>query len=617
MLRWKKMNRSSCPSSILPQTIQDDSNHSSPQRHYNKNNGTLLNSPSLMNSNHAVTCTSFLMGGAYYPGKDKKVLHMRRKTLWYRIFWSSPIRRGLSLLLICYIFLYFIWIPFTTYLMHYGHLLSKDNTSHNIIHDDSTTLYNTTHHQAIRLDPSMTKLKVSSNRRIRYKVIQRIVPDWFKGNHPFYNPNDSQDDNEDSQESNSFEKEYTVPPSKEKDGHILNDNATNHERVLISQEDSILTLRTLKNRPLHHVHSKCHTTRAERNSTVPTTTTTTLVLQGTLNRLPMIHLTCQRWTTSPIVMVLYMTKEEQEDESIPSWSDLVWKYTSTCPQLTLIPYISSHDSENNDNDPTTEFYPINKLRNIGLDQVQTSHVLVLDIDFIPSEGLDGAIQNVIHNLHENDAMVVPAFQRNDPQPPCVDLETCLEYIQENGFIPTSTTELKTCIRSKDCDIFQKNVKPQGHFDTNYKRWIKEIDSHENIASKSSMHRIECFHTLDYEPYVVVPWCPMDTLHETNDNEIVPPPKSPYYDERFQGYGKNKIQMTSHLRSIGYKFWVMPSDGFIIHVPHPISNTKENWIHNRENLHKRMDQLYSQYLKELEHEYHKESKIVTPLCSDGV
>jgi hypothetical protein len=45
---------------------------------------------------------------------------------------------------------------------------------------------------------------------------------------------------------------------------------------------------------------------------------------------------------------------------------------------------------------------------------------------------------------------------------------------------------------------------------------------------------------------------------------------PYYDERFHGYGKNKIQHVAHLRVMGYQFAILP-EGFIVH--YPIANPK--------------------------------------------
>ena len=53
-----------------------------------------------------------------------------------------------------------------------------------------------------------------------------------------------------------------------------------------------------------------------------------------------------------------------------------WK--QTCTQLQVILY--HLDSKT---DSTPESYPVNALRNVALDAVSTSHILVMDIDFIP------------------------------------------------------------------------------------------------------------------------------------------------------------------------------------------------------------------------------------------
>ena len=39
-----------------------------------------------------------------------------------------------------------------------------------------------------------------------------------------------------------------------------------------------------------------------------------------------------------------------------------------------------------------------------------------------------------------------------------------------------------------------------------------------------------------------------------------------FDERFVGYGKNKVQLLVHLRRAGYAFDVL-GGGFVVHFPH--------------------------------------------------
>ena len=38
------------------------------------------------------------------------------------------------------------------------------------------------------------------------------------------------------------------------------------------------------------------------------------------------------------------------------------------------------------------------------------------------------------------------------------------------------------------------------------------------------------------------------------------PPTPLYDERFTGYGKNKIEHVTHLRWAGWRFAVLPPRG---------------------------------------------------------
>ena len=117
--------------------------------------------------------------------------------------------------------------------------------------------------------------------------------------------------------------------------------------------------------------------------------------------------------------------------------------------------------------------------------------------------------------------------------------------------------------------------------------------------------VQCFDSYRYEPWVVLRWCPSSASKNTNGGltgDNVHRPVAPYFDERFYGYGKNKIEMISHLRFLGYAFSVLPMS-FIIHQPHPESEHKAVWkdvLH--EDLHVDMDELYPKFLRELARKY---------------
>jgi glycosyltransferase-like protein LARGE len=89
--------------------------------------------------------------------------------------------------------------------------------------------------------------------------------------------------------------------------------------------------------------------------------------------------------------------------------------------------------------------------------------------------------------------------------------------------------------------------------------------------------------------------------------------APFYDERFHGYGKNKISYLQHIRFLGYKFFVLPQ-GFIVHNPHVDSKAKEVWNDvDASELHEEMDQLYPKFLKELVARYKQNADRIVQPC----
>jgi len=158
-------------------------------------------------------------------------------------------------------------------------------------------------------------------------------------------------------------------------------------------------------------------------------------------------------------------------------------------------------------------------------------------------------------------------------------------------------------------VFQSDNNWEGHHTTKTQKWLKsewyDEPSKTDEQKTRTIRQIKCFDSLRYEPYVVLPWCP--SVPSTK-----PQPLAPYYDERFYGYGKNKIQHISHLRYRGVPFYVLPRS-FVVHHPHPESNVKQVWNDRKKNkLHGEMDRLYAKYIDELEDEY-SDVKGVVPEC----
>lgn len=319
---------------------------------------------------------------------------------------------------------------------------------------------------------------------------------------------------------------------------------------------------------------------------------TTLVLQTSVGRLWILNESCSRWR-DPIIVVVFIPNDEQ-----------VPKVKLHCSNVQLVFYEATEEESEK------KAYPVNRLRNIGLDATKTSHVLMVDVDFVPSQGLDRTIQGVLKNQaelqEERQALVVPAFERIPPEP-CTTEESCTKYLQsDNSFLPHSFEDLQGCVKRQECQPFQSSVSWDSHSSTQSKEWIqrKWYTGGEQLILRS----VECFHSARYEPYVVLQWCPLSHYPEEKTT-----PKAPHYDERFHGYGKNKIELVSHLRKTGYRFYILP-EGFIIHNPHPESEIKEEWIDvGGSDLHASMDKLYAKFMTQLDHKYKEFHDGMTKIC----
>ena len=233
----------------------------------------------------------------------------------------------------------------------------------------------------------------------------------------------------------------------------------------------------------------------------------TLVAQLSADRLMMLEQLCQRWD-GPMSISFYGSDSDVQD---------LLKFHSTSPILqdckTRLGLHVVYKSG--------QFYPINYLRNVALDNVQTPYSFLSDIDFLPMNGLYPYLKEAIKVLGaDKRAFIVPAF------------ETLFYRFK----FPTSKSELLRMLENHSIFTFRYHVWKAGHSATNYEHW-----KNATVPYRVSWSR-------DYEPYIVV-----------RSNAL-------RYDERFIGFGWNKVSYVMELDAQRYEFVVLP-DPFIIHLPH--------------------------------------------------
>mmetsp|Transcript_22368 Transcript_22368/g.66296 ORF Transcript_22368/g.66296 Transcript_22368/m.66296 type:complete len:650 (-) Transcript_22368:65-2014(-) len=190
-----------------------------------------------------------------------------------------------------------------------------------------------------------------------------------------------------------------------------------------------------------------------------------------------------------------------------------------------------------------EFYPINIMRNVATDAVETDFIFTVDLDFMPSL----AAHNVIHSYtshplwgnqirNSRNAWIIPAFEYTVSDMSDSDLF---------GSLPLTKAEL---VRSKDAIPFHINWFFKGHRPTDFDRWYKTDEPYEVRYEQG------------FEPYVVL--C-------TRGHNFLP-----RYWEGFKGYKVNKRSWIEELNRAGWGFYVLPGEAFVIHMHHEFKSRKE-------------------------------------------
>lgn len=175
-------------------------------------------------------------------------------------------------------------------------------------------------------------------------------------------------------------------------------------------------------------------------------------------------------------------------------------------------------------------YPINCLRNLAMSQARTELVFLLDVDFELPSGLGTELRRradyrplLLSLRTSRTALVVPAFE-----------------LRPAAKMPSTRRDLASQLASGDASLFHVRHFPKGHRATDLTRWLSCTRAY-GVAYEEY-----------FEPYVIV-----SRRH------------APSYDERFVGYGMNKVSHLYNLAVDGTRFVVLP-EHFAVAYEHPRS-----------------------------------------------
>ena len=176
------------------------------------------------------------------------------------------------------------------------------------------------------------------------------------------------------------------------------------------------------------------------------------------------------------------------------------------------------------------FYPANYFRNIARKNIKSMYLFYVDCDFIVP-------MNMHTNLKSDDIERISKNFDGLERKVVLIIPTYNTHNKDIKDLPNNRKELLELVKSKRINRVINNSQ---RF-TNFNRFEKENSEQFYLVHWGSM--------LHYEPY------------------FISPTSVPFYNERFIGCGRDKIEnvVTTHLA--GFKF-VVWKKYFIVHIPHP-------------------------------------------------
>ena len=279
----------------------------------------------------------------------------------------------------------------------------------------------------------------------------------------------------------------------------------------------------------------------------------------------LLTLVCSEGRSLSISILVPTSKPHQVDVTRIDWRPILNPDAKTCSQRNLHNrFYSLRALETGQNYARVDRlpYPNNRLRNVALKSVRTSHVLVADIDMTPSIDMDNHLMRFFHHETDNNinkAYVVPVFESKG--------------VNTNQW---NIARLLTEWQSGKVRQFYVETCPQCQGGTQYTKWIeKQTADYMEMKSRSVPY------VPGWEPFIVM----SVSSHPT-------------YDERFQQFGYNRMSLICQLHMSGVTFDVMDK----VFLMHDGFKTEEGFHAEKDKELKENEMLYMQFRSEISLKY---------------
>ena len=317
----------------------------------------------------------------------------------------------------------------------------------------------------------------------------------------------------------------------------VNSTRSPQSRSLENVQESLLTIPSVLS-DLLHLYEKLpnatsqnllppfrEVTYAFRRQKVVSPSLVTLSTQLTVSRLPRLVQLLARWG-GPVSCAVHLP----DPSAIHIFYDFVQAQTKFVHDLVTFHVMLEK--------PTPYYdYPINRLRNLALLNIDTEHFFLCDVDFLPQKDALGRLLPFLSthsmvNEQVKKLYVLPAFEVVGDR-----YNSMLTSLVE---VPQDKTELLSMLQTEKLQPFHTDYNKEGHAPINYDRWYQ--------CPKNESYLIE--YQWKFEPYVV-----------GRKYGI------PLFDERLRAFGYNKASWIAEAHLLGYQFEVL-CDHFVVHVNNP-------------------------------------------------